>query len=154
MQPNKKMDTLLNEMAVYKTELAKGSVTSQLHRTKNIIENIPDINISDQQGYTYLMVAVMQYKTDIVKLLLEAGADPNRGCKDGVRPLAVVFLKNTDNREEIIRLLIEYGADPSLADKPGQTAFDFAEITNADAHLIKMLEQANFRLHGVLRGVK
>ena len=154
MQPNKKMDTLLNEMAVYKTELAKGSVTSQLHRIKNIIENIPDINISDQQGYTYLMVAVMQYKTDIVKLLLEAGADPNRGRKDGVRPLAVVFLKDTDNRAEIIRLLIEYGADPSLADKPGQTAFDFAEITNADAHLIKMLEQANFRLHGVLRGVK
>ena len=44
------MDTLLNEMAVYKTELAKGSVTSQLHRIKNIIANIPDINISDQQG--------------------------------------------------------------------------------------------------------
>ena len=91
MQPNKKMDTLLNEIAVYKTELAKGSVTSQLHRIKNIIENIPDINISDQQGYTYLMIAVMQYKTDIVKLLLEAGADPNCGRKDGVRPLAVVF---------------------------------------------------------------
>ena len=154
MRSNKEMDELLNEMAVYKTELAKGSVTSQLHRIKNIIANIPDINISDQQGYTYLMIAVMQYKTDIVKLLLEAGADPNCGRKDGVRPLSVVFLKNTDNLEEIIRLLIEYGADPSLADKPGQTAFDFAEITNADAHLIKMLEQANLRLHGVLRGVK
>ena len=154
MRPNKKMDILLNEMAVYKTELGKGSITSQLHRIKGIIENIPDINISDPQGYTYLMIAVMQYKADIVKVLLEAGADPNRGRKDGVRPLAVVFLKKMDNREEIIRLLIEHGADPSLADKPGQTAFDFAEITNAEPHLIKMLEQANFQLHGVLRGIK
>lgn len=154
MQPNKIMDILLKELAVYKTELGKGSVTSQFHRIKNIIENIPDINISTPQGYTYLMIAVMQYKADIVKLLLEAGADPNRGRKDGVRPLAAVFLKRMDNREEIIRLLIEHGADPSSADKPGQTAFDFAEITNAEPHLIKMLEQANFRLHGVLRGIK
>lgn len=53
---------------------------------------------------------------------------PNRGRKDRVRPLAVVFLKNTDNREEIIRLLIEYGADPSLADKPGQTAFALQKL--------------------------
>ena len=154
MRPDKEMDILLNEMAVYKTELGKGSITSQFHRIKNMIENIPDINISDPQGYTCLMIAVMQYKADIVKVLLEAGADPNRGRKDGVRPLAVVFLKKTNNREEIIRLLIEHGADPSLADKPGQTAFDFAEITNAEPHLINMLEQANFRLHGVLRGIK
>ena len=93
MRPNEKMDTLLNEMAVYKTELGKGSVVSQFRRIKDIIENIPDINISDPQGNTYLMVAVMQYKADIVKLLLEAGADPNRGRKDGVRPLAVIFLQ-------------------------------------------------------------
>lgn len=154
MRLNEEMDVLLNEMAVYKTELGKGSVSSQFNRMKGIIESIPDINVSTPQGYTYLMVAVMQYKADIVKLLLEAGADPNRGRKDGVRPLAAVFLKKTDNRADIIRLLIEYGADPSLADKPGQNAFDFAKITNAEPHLIEMLEQANFRLHGVLRGVK
>ena len=154
MRPNKEMDTLLNEMAVYKTELAKGSASSQFQRIKDIIESVPDINVSSPEGYTYLMIAVMQYKADIVKLLLEAGADPNIGRKDGVRPLAAVFLKRMDNREEIIRLLIDYGADPSLADKPGQTAFDFAEITQAEPHLIELLEQANMRLHGVPRGIK
>lgn len=154
MRPNKEMDTLLNEIAVYKTELAKGSAASQLQRIKNIIENLPDINVSNSQGYTYLMTAVMQYKPDIVKLLLEAGAGPNLGRKDGVRPLAAVFLKKTDGREEIIRLLIDHGADPSMANKPGQTAFDFAEITQAEPHLIELLEQANLRLHGVPRGIK
>ncbi len=154
MRPNKEMDTLLNEIAVYKTELAKGSAASQLQRIKDIIKSVPDINVSSPEGYTYLMIAVMQYKADIVKLLLEAGADPNIGRKDGVRPLAIIFLKRMDNREEIIRLLTDYGADPSLADKPGQTAFDFAEITQAEPHLIELLEQANLRLHGVPRGVK
>ncbi len=154
MRPNKEMDTLLNEIAVYKTELAKGSVASQLQRIKDIIKSVPDINVSSPEGYTYLMIAVMQYKADIVKLLLEAGADPNIGRKDGVRPLAIIFLKRMDNREEIIRLLTDYGADPSLADKPGQTAFDFAEITQAEPHLIELLEQTNLRLHDVPRGVK
>ena len=154
MRSNKEMDILLNEMAVYNTELGKGSEKIQLNRIKGIIGSISDINISDPQGYTYLMVAVMQHKADIVRLLLEAEADPNHGRKDGVRPLAVVFLKKTDSQEDIIRLLIEYGADPSLGDKPGQTAFDFAEITNTEPHLIEMLEQANLRLHGVLRGTK
>lgn len=154
MRPNKKMDKLLNEMAVYKTELAKGSVTSQYQRIRDIIQNTPNINVSDSEGYTYLMIATMQYKADIVELLLEAGADPNIGRKDGVRPLAAVFLKRMDNREEIIRCLIDHGADPSLADKPGQTAFDFAEITQAEPHLIELLEKANLRLYGVPRGIR
>lgn len=142
------MDTLLNEMAVYKTELAKGSAERQFQRIKGIIDNIPDINVSDTKGYTYLMVAVMQCKADIVKLLLEAGADPNIGRKDGVRPLAAAFLKKTDNQEEIIRLLIEYGADPSLEDRPEQNAFDFAKVTQAEPYLVELLKEANRRLHG------
>ena len=87
------MDRLLNEMAVYKTELAKVSVTSQFQRIQAMIQSIPDVNISNSEGYTYLMIAVMQHKADVVKLLLEAGADPNIGRRDGVRPLAAVFLK-------------------------------------------------------------
>lgn len=154
MRPNREMDGLLNEIAVYQTELARGSAADQFQRIKRIIENLPDINVSNSQGYTYLMIAVMQHKPDIVKLLLEAGADPNLGRRDGVRPLAAVFLKKTDSREEIVRLLTGHGADPSLADKPGQTAFDFAEVTQAEPYLIELLEQANLRLHGVLRGLK
>jgi len=43
MLPNKNMDILLNEMAVYKTELAKGSVESQFQRvsTRLIQKGIP-----------------------------------------------------------------------------------------------------------------
>ena len=73
------------------------------------------------------------------------------GVQDGVRPLAAVFLKQTAQQKEIVRLLIAAGADPSLADRPRQSAFDFAEITQAEPALIALLEEANFRLHGVPR---
>ena len=152
MRRSSEMDRLLNEMAVYKTELAKGSVTSQFQRIQAMIQSIPDVNISNSEGYTYLMIAVMQHKADVVKLLLEA--DPNIGRRDGVRPLAAVFLKRTEHRQEIVRLLVDHGADPSLCSRPGQTAFDFAEITQAEPPLIELLERANFRLHGVPRGAE
>ena len=152
MRHSSEMDRLLNEMAMYKTALAKGSVTSQLQRIQAMIQSIPDVNISNSEGYTYLMIAVMQHKADVVKRLLEAGADPNIGRRDGVRPLAAVFLKRTEHRQEIVRLLVDHGADPSLGGRPGQTAFDFAEITQAEPPLIELLEQANLRLHGVPRG--
>ena len=154
MRRSSEMARLLNEMAVYKTELATGSVTSQFQRIQDMIKSIPNVNISNSEGYTYLMIAVMQHKADVVKLLLEAGADPNIGRRDGVRPLAAVFLKRTEHRQEIVRLLVDHGADPSLCSRPGQTAFDFAEITQAEPPLIELLERANFRLHGVPRGAE
>ena len=73
MRRSSETDRLLNEMAVYKPELAKGSVTSQFQRIQTMIQSIPDVNISNSEGYTYLMIAVMQHKADVVKLLLEAG---------------------------------------------------------------------------------
>ena len=91
MWRSSQMDRSLNEMAVYKTELAKGSVPSQFQRIQTMIQSIPDVNISNSEGYTSLMIAVMQHKADVVQL--EAGADPNIGRRDGVRPLAAVFLK-------------------------------------------------------------
>ena len=152
MRPSREMDKLLNELAVYRTELAKGTHAQQYHRIKAIIEALPDVNrTTDRNGVTYLMAAVMQHKADIVKLLLECGADPNQGRLDGVRPLAAVFLKRTAQQEEIVRLLIAAGADPSLTDRPGQSAFDFAQITQAEPALITLLEKANFRLHGIPR---
>lgn len=142
------MDNLLNELAVYRTELAKGSPKQQYNRIKAIIEVLPDVNqTTDGNGITYLMAAVMQHKADIVKLLLDAGADPNLGRKDGVRPLAAVFLKRTSQQEKIVKLLLGAGADPSLADRPGQSAFDFAAATQTEPHLIMLLEEAKSRLY-------
>ena len=61
MRRNNEMDRLLNEMAMYKTELAKGSAARRFQRIQAIIQSIPDINISNPQGCTYLMAATVAF---------------------------------------------------------------------------------------------
>ncbi len=141
-------DPLLDAMAVYKTELAKGTPAQQARQIRRLVEGLPDINQQDKSGLTYLTVAVRQFKADIVHIFLENGANPNICDNLGVSPLAYAFLKYLPDTEPIIRLLLQYGADPSLGKTPKHTAFYYAEVTQAVPHLVKLLEDADGRLHG------
>ena len=58
-------DPLLDAMAVYKTELAKGTPAQQARQIRRLVEGLPDINQQDKSGLTYLTVAVRQFKADI-----------------------------------------------------------------------------------------
>ena len=60
---------------------------------------------------------------DIVQLLVEYGADPNRSSAAGITPLHMAAMFGHDN---IIAILLRNGADPNLRDKEGRTARDFA----------------------------
>ncbi len=104
----------MDAMTVYKTELAKGSPSTQFEQLKKMVRELPNINRQDKTGMTYLAVAVRQYKADVVQMILESGADPNIGDNLGVYPLAYAFLKKVSDTEKIIRLLLKFGADPSL----------------------------------------
>lgn len=142
-------DPLLDAMAVYQTELAKGSPSAQLTQLKKMAQELPDINRQDSAGMTYLAVAVRQYKADVVQMLLENGADPNIGDNLGVYPLAYAFLKQMPDTENIIRLLLEFGADPSLGKTPKHTPFYYAKVTQADSAWEDMLQESNIKLHGI-----
>jgi len=80
-------------------------------------------------------------RADVVKILLDAGADPN--CQDtyfGQAPLHNVV--DSDEGVKIGKLLLEYGADPLLADKDGVTPLDFAKKFSEDQDLIDLLYEA------------
>lgn len=79
---------------------------------KYLLDLVPDINFqSRMSGNTALHFAVMSLMRDkidnlnIVKLLLEKGADPNIRNIDGFTPLELAI-----NRPRIIEILKEYGA--------------------------------------------
>lgn len=77
-----------------------------------------DVNATDVQGGTALMLAVLlndRDRTDIVKLLLKRGANPNAMSSQGYRPLTAV------RRAEYIPLLIHHGANINARDKQGLT---------------------------------
>jgi ankyrin repeat protein len=70
-----------------------------------------------------LAEAVRQKQFQILKLLLETGADPNaRGTRDST---ALMWAAAFDNLS-YVRLLLAHGADPSARDVDGKTANDWA----------------------------
>lgn len=75
------------------------------------------------QRVTALHGAVARGDTDIVKLLLEHGADPNARQESGFVPLHEAA---ANGKEVIARLLIEHGASVDAATDDGKTAYDLA----------------------------
>ena len=84
-----------------------------------------DINALQGIGMTSLALASLAPdSTKLMRLLLEAGSDPDARDEHGNTPLHVV------NNSEACRLLLEAGADPMARDKDGGTPLHYAH--NAD----------------------
>jgi ankyrin repeat protein len=82
---------------------------------------------SRDQGFTPLHSAVATdagpVEHEIVRLLLEAGADPNAKSGEGGTPLhSAAFTGDLESAE----LLLAYGADPNATDPKGFTPLDVA----------------------------
>jgi len=71
-----------------------------------------DLNLPDHYDLTPLIYAVEKNNPEIVKVLLEAGADPNLPIKGRVYPIALATRVTYQN--EIIELLLEAGANPNI----------------------------------------
>jgi ankyrin repeat protein len=84
--------------------------------TDHLCSEEPGINKRDGIGYTALVYAVVADHPEIVKLLLENGADANNVGDNGKTPLilaACVEIRSEKNCEEylaIVNMLLEYGA--------------------------------------------
>jgi len=71
--------------------------------------------------YTALSYAVDQGNSELVKLLLDSGADPNARAEQGLTPI----VRAVENRE-ILDMLIQAKADPNQTDIYGRTALILA----------------------------
>ncbi|KAL1844286.1 hypothetical protein VTJ49DRAFT_2343 [Mycothermus thermophilus] len=69
-----------------------------------IQERGADINKPEERGYTPLHIALANSQEDMVRLLLELGADPTRVCPNGKRP---VELAVESGHPEIAELLLQ-----------------------------------------------
>lgn len=78
------------------------------------------VDKKDHQGHTALMMATRYDQGNIIKILLENGANPNATDGDGWTPL--MFACVGDAEAETIHMLSESGADLNLKNKDGRTA--------------------------------
>jgi hypothetical protein len=84
----------------------------------------------------------IEARADVVKMFLDAGADPNgKDTNFGAAPLHHAGLCD-DEEVKIGKLLLEYGADPLLTDKGGKTPLELAKDYSKDQDLINLLTEA------------
>ena len=98
-----------------------------------------DVNKVDFTGYSPLQAAIRC--SDIVEVLLAAGADPNAYFTDGSTALLKVLLSSSDQANGILLLLLQHGADPNLAHADtGNTALMAAALTVSIYQIDQLLE--------------
>lgn len=114
-----------------------------------LIDQGADVNKQDDNGSTPLMVTVVgsalhpdqyEYYLEIVKILLNHGANPNIALVNKQTALHQCCLKKDIGRyEEMIDLLLKGGADPNLLVEDNLTALHFAIGRNAPLSIIDKL---------------
>jgi ankyrin repeat protein len=88
-------------------------------KIQNILESRPDVNLNDPQRKDYLPLhfACIYAKTDIVKLLLNNGADVNAKNETSYPPLMSAINATMSSKETtLIEILLEAGADVNYQD--------------------------------------
>ena len=97
-----------------------------------------DINAQASDGNTALMIASVNNKPDIVKFLLEHGADPN--IKNDAGNTALYLLGAPSANKQILELLLSHDANPNVKMAGGKTPLFLATMRyNADPDLVKLL---------------
>src|SRR3954469_15372061 len=88
------------------------------HAIEKVLSSKIDLNKADAQGRTLLMETVLEKRADLVKLLLDHGADPK--LFDREHSTALHFAASA-HQAEIVQLLLDKGALVDARDNAGNT---------------------------------
>jgi len=117
------------------------SAKGLLSKVEEYIRTGVNINGTDSKGNSALMFAANSGKFEIVKLLLENGANPNqRNFVEGFTP---IFDAIKNGHYDIVKLLIESGADLSVTDNQGNTPLLVSIYNNNSDQITIALIEAN-----------
>lgn len=103
-------------------DLSYAAMLGDVAAARRVISFGVDVNARDQEGLTPLLRAVMYENVEVLRLLLEHGADVSiRGADDypGEAGLIALHAAAWNGREDIYRLLVAAGADPTVRSHDG-----------------------------------
>uniref|UniRef100_A0A3B4G0Y7 Ankyrin repeat and sterile alpha motif domain containing 6 n=1 Tax=Pundamilia nyererei TaxID=303518 RepID=A0A3B4G0Y7_9CICH len=106
---------------------------------KEILEEDPaQVNLSNQEGATPLMMAAVSGQLEVVQLMVEKNADIDK--QDGVHGWTALMQATYHGNKDIVKYLLNQGADVNLRAKNGYTAFDLVMLLNdPDTELVRLL---------------
>lgn len=93
----------------FATKLFQLARTGDLSLLEYIDQGV-NVDLSNQDGNTFLMLATYSGHRELTQGLIERGADVDKLNARGQSPLAGVIFKKED---EILQLLLDAGADPA-----------------------------------------
>jgi ankyrin repeat protein len=96
-----------------------------LEAVNTLIAAGADIHAAAQNAFKVQAIhaAVASKNIDIVRAVLDAGADPNAAQQQGFRP---IHEAGSSGSRQLADLLLKYGADPALKGDSGKSAIDIA----------------------------
>uniref|UniRef100_A0A8C7XCT3 Ankyrin repeat and sterile alpha motif domain containing 6 n=1 Tax=Oryzias sinensis TaxID=183150 RepID=A0A8C7XCT3_9TELE len=101
-------------------------------------EDPAQVNSSNQEGATPLMIAAVSGQLEVVQLMVEKNADIDK--QDGVHGWTALMQATYHGNKEVVKYLLSQGADVNLRAKNGYTAFDLVMLLNdPDTELVRLL---------------
>ncbi|XP_010213053.1 PREDICTED: ankyrin repeat and SAM domain-containing protein 6 [Tinamus guttatus] len=109
---------------------------------KEILEEDPgQVNITNGDGASPLMIAAVTGQLPLVQLLVEKNADIDK--QDNVHGWTALMQATYHGNTEVVKYLLNQGAGVNLRTKNGYTAFDLIMLLNdPDTELVRLLASA------------
>ena len=95
------------------------------------------IDCIGEYDQTALLIAALNNRTDVIRLLLQNGADVNKRDRSGVTP---VHHAAVGNNTEALAMLIKHEASINITNNYGEKPIDTARRLKREA-AVRMLEQ-------------
>uniref|UniRef100_A0A674PHQ6 Ankyrin repeat and sterile alpha motif domain containing 6 n=1 Tax=Takifugu rubripes TaxID=31033 RepID=A0A674PHQ6_TAKRU len=103
-----------------------------------MLEDPTQVNSSNQEGASPLMMAAVSGQLQVVQLMVEKHADVDK--QDGVHGWTALMQATYHGNKDIVKYLLSQGADVNLRAKNGYTAFDLVMLLNdPDTELVRLL---------------
>lgn len=108
-----------------RSPLLNAVIVGDLSKIGNLLAAGATVDLQDDNGWTALHFAAQERREDIVRALLERGANPNLLNAHGNGPLWVAAM-NARGEFGIVRALLAAGADPQKKNLHGRSPRDIA----------------------------
>lgn len=125
----------VNIQDILKSRFVFALYAGDKERLQEAIDAGADLNVPRELFESPLQMRVAEHEVWAVKMLLDAGADPNLGC-----PLVNRFGYGNDN--EVVKLLLDHGADPNRYDEANKCSPLGMAIWSNDLQFMKLLLDA------------